>query len=109
MGGKAEAKERQQRAEGRRECCCVCLRCHSAAARFSGRRACRREESGKNGGEGDRKEGEKGSAWAALQLQQPVRKKEGDRRIQREGRESSRIVLEGEIYMYDSTQGEEFD
>lgn len=47
MGGQLEARERQQRAGGGGS---VCLHCHSAAAPFSGRRVCRREECGKNGG-----------------------------------------------------------
>ena len=80
---------RKQEGGGRRERCCVCRRCHSAAARFSGRRVCWREECGKNGGK--EREGEKGSAWAALQqlqLQQPDRTRrrgEGGRGKKRQG------------------------
>ena len=77
VGGEGEAAE----STGRRERCCVCRRCHSAAARFDGRRVCwREEECGKNWGKENRREGEKGSAWAALQQlqpQQPVRRTEG--------------------------------
>lgn len=57
-----------------------------------------KEESGKNGAEEDRREGERegerGSAWAALQqqqLQQPVRK--SAERRQREEREGCKIDL----------------
>lgn len=40
MGGKSEARERQQKAEGGGSVVASARRCHSAAARFSGRRVC---------------------------------------------------------------------
>ena len=48
---------RKQGGGGRRERCCVCCRCHSAAARFSGRRVRWREECGKEERRGKERKG----------------------------------------------------
>lgn len=93
MGGKAEARERQQKARGRREEGAL-LRLLPLSFRCC---AVQRQEGALKGGVwkgGKEREGEKGSAWAALQqlqLQQPDRTREEEREA--EGRKDKAAGL----------------